>query len=322
MPLLASFAHECLARGRTPAGQPEIEAVLDAVRDAMGTIPRRYCIIAGADLAHVGPRFGDDWPAGPTELTRVQSEDRGLLTPVSAGDAEGFFAEALRQRDRNRICGLSPIYALLRLLPGAAGKLLHYEQWPDPRGRGHLRQRGLRGSGVAPMIEPPSASAGAPQDPGLSGAFRIDREGAWRHEEVEVTHPGVLRNLYANLRVDSTGHYLQAGPLRVPVQVDDAPFVVVRAQTDDPDTIEVHLSDGIRETPRSRDSSASMRAASRTAASRADSSEPASPSPPGFSSPERSRRTPAPALRSWSWATAASHFSAATIPASASVSGL
>jgi hypothetical protein len=98
------------------------------------------------------------------------------------------------------------------------------------------------------MIEPPSASAGAPQDPGLSGAFRIDREDAWRHEEVEVTHPGVLRNLYANLRVDSTGHYLQAGPLRVPVQVDDAPFVVVRAQTDDPDTIEVHLSDGIRET--------------------------------------------------------------------------
>jgi AmmeMemoRadiSam system protein B len=134
VPLLASFAHECLARGRTPAGQPEIEAVLDAVRDAMGTIPRRYCIIAGADLAHVGPRFGDDWPAGPTELTRVQSEDRGLLTPVSAGDAEGFFAEALRQRDRNRICGLSPIYALLRLLPGAEGKLLHYEQWPDPEG--------------------------------------------------------------------------------------------------------------------------------------------------------------------------------------------
>jgi len=82
----------------------------------------------------------------------------------------------------------------------------------------------------------------------LAGVFRIDREGAWRHEEVEVTHPGVLRNLYANLRVDITGHYLQAGPFRVPVQVDDAPFVVVRAQTDDPRAIEIHLSDGNRET--------------------------------------------------------------------------
>ena len=98
------------------------------------------------------------------------------------------------------------------------------------------------------MTEASSPGPGAPAGASLEGVFRIDREGAWRHEEVEVTHPGVLRNLYANLRVDSTGHYLQAGPFRVPVHVDDAPFVVVRAQTDDPRVIDIHLSDGSRET--------------------------------------------------------------------------
>ena len=134
VPLLASFVHECVARGESPAGQPEIAAALDAVADAMATIPRRYCIVAGADLAHVGPRFGDGWRAGRAQLARVRSEDSTLLAPVSAGDAEGFFQEALRQKDRNRICGLSPIYSLLRLLPGAGGTMLHYEQWPDPDG--------------------------------------------------------------------------------------------------------------------------------------------------------------------------------------------
>ena len=67
--------------------------------------------------------------------------------PVVEADAEGFFAEARRQEDRNRICGLSPIYALLRLLPGdrPAGRLLRYGQWPDPDGHRHLRERELRG---------------------------------------------------------------------------------------------------------------------------------------------------------------------------------
>jgi hypothetical protein len=134
VPLLASFVHECLFRRRSPDGEPAIARVLDALRDAMATIPRRYCIVAGADLAHVGPRYGDEWRADGTQLARVESEDRALLAPVVRADADGFFAEALRQQDRNRICGLSPIYALLRLLPTGTGRLLHYGQWPDPEG--------------------------------------------------------------------------------------------------------------------------------------------------------------------------------------------
>jgi hypothetical protein len=93
-----------------------------------------------------------------------------------------------------------------------------------------------------------AAEPGAGVDAGLSGAFRIDREGAWHHEDVEVTHPGVLRNLYANLRVEGARHHLQVGPYRVPVEVADTPFVVVRAETDvEAGTVEAHLSDGSAE---------------------------------------------------------------------------
>ena len=45
-----------------------------------------------------------------------------------------------------------------------------------------------------------------------------------------MTHPGILANLRENLRVDDDGHYLQVGPARVPVEVEDAPFVVVRVE--------------------------------------------------------------------------------------------
>jgi uncharacterized protein len=81
------------------------------------------------------------------------------------------------------------------------------------------------------------------------GTFRIDREGVWRHEGQEVTHPGVLQNLYANLRAEAGAHYLQVGPARIPVEVADAPFVVIRVEIrpDAPESLWVHLSDGSEE---------------------------------------------------------------------------
>lgn len=76
--------------------------------------------------------------------------------------------------------------------------------------------------------------------------LRIDRDGLWYHDDGEVTHEGILATLREGLRRDADGHYLQIGPVRVPVEVDDAPFVVLRAE-DDGDGLAVILNDGSRE---------------------------------------------------------------------------
>lgn len=76
--------------------------------------------------------------------------------------------------------------------------------------------------------------------------LRIDRDGLWYHDDVEVTHEGILATLRDGLLHDADGHYLQIGPVRVPVEVDDAPFVVLRAE-DEGDGLAVILNDGSRE---------------------------------------------------------------------------
>lgn len=134
VPLLTSFAHECLVRRRDPADEPAVAAMLDAVRGTMAAVPRRYCLVAGADLAHLGPRFGDPEPVSRAALGRIETEDRALLSLVAGADPGGFFRAALADGDRRRICGLSPIYALLATLPAGRGRLLTYGQWPDPQG--------------------------------------------------------------------------------------------------------------------------------------------------------------------------------------------
>jgi len=44
--------------------------------------------------------------------------------------------------------------------------------------------------------------------------LKIDRDGDWFSEGVEITHAGILANLRANLRQDAQGYYVQTGPVR------------------------------------------------------------------------------------------------------------
>jgi AmmeMemoRadiSam system protein B len=133
VPVLTSFAHEALARGQQPHDDPRVSRFFDALADTIATSGRKVGLIAGADLAHVGPRFGDTEPISAGELSRLGAEDRAMLATVEAGDPEAFFASVAADDDRRRICGLSPIYALLRALQGRRGTVTQYGQWPDPQ---------------------------------------------------------------------------------------------------------------------------------------------------------------------------------------------
>ena len=91
---------------------------------------RRVCFVASADLAHVGPGYGDPRPPTAIEATRLEARDRETLAFVAAGDAARFHRDALRDDARRRLCGLAPIYAALRA-SGVGAQLLHYERWTD-----------------------------------------------------------------------------------------------------------------------------------------------------------------------------------------------
>lgn len=131
IPILVNTFDDIYSEGRTAAEDPEICKVVGAIRETIEESPGSICVIAGADLAHVGRRFGD--PAGPTEnsLNEVDREDRHFLKLVEEGDAEGVFQSIAADNDRRRVCGYPPIYMTLRCLGPTEGKLLQYRQWSD-----------------------------------------------------------------------------------------------------------------------------------------------------------------------------------------------
>ncbi len=75
--------------------------------------------------------------------------------------------------------------------------------------------------------------------------LRIDVDGDWFDGEVEITHPGVLANLRSGLQRDAQGYCIQTR-VRIPVEVTDAPFVVVRFERSG-DGFVVFLNDGAPE---------------------------------------------------------------------------
>jgi hypothetical protein len=132
VPILTSFAHEALMTGETPDADPLVRGFLDALVETAAASGRRVAWVAGADLAHMGPRFGDPKRLDRAAMARIEAEDRAMLRAVEAGDAAAFFASVAADRDRRRICGLSPIYTLLRVLGGRPGNLRHYGHTADP----------------------------------------------------------------------------------------------------------------------------------------------------------------------------------------------
>lgn len=134
LPILCGSLHEWVLAGKLPSDDPEMQSFLEALRDLLHAQEKPVCLIAGADLAHMGARFGDPGEITPDLLGWIERQDRQMLAPVAAGDPDGFFRFVSREQDRRRICGLPPIYTLLHLMRGRTGRLLHYDQAPDPQG--------------------------------------------------------------------------------------------------------------------------------------------------------------------------------------------
>jgi AmmeMemoRadiSam system protein B len=129
IPILAGLGEQ-QHTGKSPARDAAIERFF---AEAAAIVEEKNAVvIAGADLAHVGPRFGDAKPYNERQRAVLDETDRESLDHAERGEAESFWAHVAKDLDTRRVCGLGPIYSLLRTMPASAkGRLAHYEQTVD-----------------------------------------------------------------------------------------------------------------------------------------------------------------------------------------------
>ncbi len=128
VPILCGSFHEFVMNGHHPDQDPRINAFIETLQAA--TAGKKVLAVASVDLAHVGPSFGDDFIMDADRRAKLVSSDKSLMEAIGQGDADRFYREVARVGDKNRICGFSSIYLMLRYLGLGQGIKIAYEQCP------------------------------------------------------------------------------------------------------------------------------------------------------------------------------------------------
>ena len=131
LPILCGQFANSLYVGGAPEDDDGVKRFLESLGEMAAREGDSLFWILGIDMAHMGKRYHDGFPAhaGQGIMAEVAERDRKRIERVTESDGNGFWSLIQENRDDLKWCGSSPLYTFLKALPGARGDLLRYEQW-------------------------------------------------------------------------------------------------------------------------------------------------------------------------------------------------
>ena len=128
---VAGFLTGHLPSSDAPIGEePYVQQILETFRtqaEDQASKGRKVCFLAGADLAHIGPFFGDPDAVDQMRLDRLSGDELPRLQFLESNDPSGFHAAIEGTGNRDRVCGTTPMF-LTAALADCPGRLLYYGQ--------------------------------------------------------------------------------------------------------------------------------------------------------------------------------------------------
>ena len=128
VPVLCAFPPATFFDPHMRELRDRIETFLGALRDALAAAGRPACVIASAELAHLGMRYGDSSPPTDFSFHRCMQTDLTMLKHVEEINADAFAQFIAKEGDSRRISGFAAIYTLLKLIGEGKGQVLRYDR--------------------------------------------------------------------------------------------------------------------------------------------------------------------------------------------------
>jgi AmmeMemoRadiSam system protein B len=128
VPILCGSFYKFIESGESPLKARQVITTVNFLKRLCQS--RRVLLVAAADLAHMGPEFGDPIPMSIGERAKMASDDSKLVETICLGDAELFYALIEKEKDRRHVCGVPPIFITLASMRAAEGVSVGYAICP------------------------------------------------------------------------------------------------------------------------------------------------------------------------------------------------
>ncbi|MGH7232663.1 MAG: AmmeMemoRadiSam system protein B [Nitrospiraceae bacterium] len=128
LPVLCAFTPSLLVDPECRELADKVELFIRSLKTVIDESGRRVCVIASAELAHIGMRYGDNKPPTDYSFHKCMQTDMEMLKHVENVDAEAFAKFIQKEGDARRISGFAAIYTLLRLIQAEKGQVLRYDR--------------------------------------------------------------------------------------------------------------------------------------------------------------------------------------------------
>lgn len=131
LPILCGSTHEFLLGSENLLTDSRFLGMAGALQEMLAAHQGRVLLVAGVDLSHVGPKFGDPLPAVDL-LARARTAEEEMLSHLACGEPEKIMAQARDSGDRFHVCGLPAILLFSTLMKGKHGHVLGHETYDEP----------------------------------------------------------------------------------------------------------------------------------------------------------------------------------------------
>ena len=128
VPILCGSFHHFVMNGHHPAQDDLLATAVATLQSA--TAGKKVLTVASVDFAHVGPAFGDDYTMDDGRRAALRQADHNLVQAIIRGDDASFYDQIAAVEDRNKVCGFSSIYLMLRYLQATEGVQVAYNHCP------------------------------------------------------------------------------------------------------------------------------------------------------------------------------------------------